>query len=384
MRHHKHNSNYNFISKPIEFDKYTERELLQYCLGATMYTPATRDIYQLIITKKRNELTSLVMCFEDAIQESQVPEAEINILSFFDKLVIAINDKVVDYADLPLLIIRVRNFEQFVDFTSKLKKEHMKFITAFNFPKILSTNAKDYFDHLVHLNDKFGDIVYGMPILESPDIVYIETREKELYEMQRVLINYSKYILNIRIGATDFSSLFGIRRRIQHTIYDIMLVRDAISDILNCFTRSDIRFVVSAPVWEYFDNNEEFNIHYNENYITDIISHKPVFNTALDGLIREILMDKENGFIGKTIIHPTHIKYVNALYSVTQEEYEDALQILRTDGGVIKSTNNNKMNEINPHRSWAKKTLALAKVFGVVKDHSGYYELFKTIKGDDK
>lgn len=380
MRHHKHNDTCNFIMKPIEFDKYTDRELLQYCLGATMYTPATRDIFSLILNKKRNELTTLVMCFEDAIQENQVPEAEINILSFFEKLDKAIIEGTILYNDIPLLIIRVRSVEQFKSFTAKIKKNYFKFITAFNFPKILSSNAKEYFDHLVYLNEKNNEILYGMPIFESPDIVYKETREKELRTMKEILIKYRKYILNIRIGATDFSSLFGIRRRIQHTIYDIMLVRDTLSDILNYFTRTDTNYIVSAPVWEYFNNNEEVNIHYNEHFITDIISHKPVFNTALDGLIREILMDKENGFIGKTIIHPTHIKYVNALYCVTKEEYDDALQILNTEGGVIKSSNNNKMNEINPHKSWAKKTLALAKAYGVVKDQSGYYELFKNEK----
>lgn len=380
MRHHKHNENYNFISDPIEFDKYTDRELLQYCLGATMYTPATRDIYKLITSKRRVELTSLVMCFEDAIQEEQVPEAEVNILSFFDQLEKAVLENKVIVKDLPLLIIRVRSLEQFMTFTARIKPSHFKYITAFNFPKILSSNARDYFDYLVYLNKKNKEILYGMPILESPNIVYMETRHSELRKMQEILSEYREYILNIRIGATDFSSLFGIRRRIKHTIYDIMLVRDALSDILNYFTRSNINFIVSAPVWEYFDNNEEFNLHYNENYISDIISHKPVFNTALDGLIREILMDKENGFIGKTIIHPTHIKYVNALYSVTKEEYEDALQILQTGGGVIKSSNNNKMNEINPHKSWAKKTLALAKVYGVVEDQSGYYELFNVAK----
>lgn len=384
MRHHRHNTNCNFISQPIDFDKYTDRELLQYCLGATMYTPATRDIYNLIINKKRIELTSLVMCFEDAIQEDQVSEAEVNILSFFDKLENAIIDKKIHVEDIPLLIIRVRSLEQFINFTARIKTSHFKLITAFNFPKILSSNAKEYFDHLVYLNEISNEILYGMPILESPDIVFKETRDTELKKMLDILTFYHKYILNIRIGATDFSSLFGIRRRIQHTIYDIMLVRDTLSDILNYFTRSNKNFIVSAPVWEYFDNNEEFNMHYNEYYISDIISHKPVFNTALDGLIREILMDKENGFIGKTIIHPTHIKYVNALYSVTKEEYEDAMQILQTSGGVIKSSKNNKMNEINPHKSWAEKTLALAKVYGVVKDQSGYYELFNVSKGENK
>ncbi len=67
----------------------------------------------------------------------------------------------------------------------------------------------------------------------------------------------------------------------------------------------------------------------------------------MDGLIREIILDKENGFIGKTVIHPTHLIMVNALYVVTHEEYLDAYGILEenSSGGVFKSTYENKMNE---------------------------------------
>ncbi len=43
------------------------------------------------------------------------------------------------------------------------------------------------------------------------------------------------------------------------------------------------------------------------------------------------------------------------MQAVTREEYEDAIQILETVGGVVKSASSNKMNEINPHRSWAKR-----------------------------
>ena len=38
-----------FIKKPVEFNKYTDRELLRYCLGATMY--AGTKFYKEIIIK---------------------------------------------------------------------------------------------------------------------------------------------------------------------------------------------------------------------------------------------------------------------------------------------------------------------------------------------
>ena len=97
----------------------------------------------------------------------------------------------------------------------------------------------------------------------------------------------------------------------------------------------------------------------------------------MDGLLRELLLDRANGFIGKTIIHPTHIPYVNGMLSVTKEVYDDALQVLGTSGGVIKSASGNKMNEIGPHRCWAEKIAMRAKAYGVIASEANYRELFE-------
>ena len=86
-------------------------------------------------------------------------------------------------------------------------------------------------------------------------------------------------------------------------------------------------------------------------------------------------MDKANGFIGKTIIHPSHVRFVNAMFTVVEEEYNDALQILETSGGVIKSLTGNKMNEINPHRNWAKRIFNRAQAYGVVKSEDAIIDL---------
>lgn len=173
-----------------------------------------------------------------------------------------------------------------------------------------------------------------MPILESPSIAYKETRLEELLNIRDILLKYKNLILNVRVGATDMSSCFGVRRGIDYSIYDIMTVRECLSDILNVLSRYGTDFVVSAPVWEYFlidrskkfENLPIFDIH------TSLLTRHKLINAAIDGLLREIILDKANGFIGKTVIHPTHIKYVNAMHAVTKEEYEDATQILEAPG----------------------------------------------------
>ncbi len=106
------------------------------------------------------------------------------------------------------------------------------------------------------------------------------------------------------------------------------------------------------------------------------MKREPLVSPEVDGLMRELILDKANGFIGKTIIHPSHINFVNGILAVTREEYEDAVQVLGTSGGVVKSGNANKMNEIGPHRLWAEKLVARAEAYGVIESKQSYLELF--------
>lgn len=376
MRHHINKPDSTFITKPIEFDKYTERELLRYCLGATMYMPGTKDFLQAIISKKYPGLTSMVMCFEDACREEDVPAAEDNVIDLLDSLNDKINNGDVLYSDIPLIMFRVRNIEQFKGFTARLRKEHIHLITAFNFPKFTKDNGEEYFGHLSYLNDKFGERIYGMPILESKEMAYLETRLSELIGVKEILDKYRHLVLNVRVGGTDWSSVFGVRRGINYTIYDILPVRDCLKDVLNVFSRNN-DYSVSGPVWEYFRANKKMKFEEMPQSINEsLFKREPLINDAVDGLLRELLLDRANGFIGKTIIHPTHIPYVNGMLAVTKEVYDDAIQIINTDGGVIKSPGGNKMNEIGPHRCWAEKIVMRAKAYGIIKDESCYVYLF--------
>ena len=94
--------------------------------------------------------------------------------------------------------------------------------------------------------------------------------------------------------------------------------------------------------------------------------------------MREVLLDKANGLIGKTIIHPSHIIPVQSLYVVSHEEYIDACSILSNNNGevgVLKSKFSNKMNEIKPHLSWAKKIISRSKIYGVFNEHQTFTSL---------
>lgn len=378
MKHHIYNPNFKFVIEPMHFSRNTSRELLQYCLGATLYMPGTKDICNKIVTHSMGGLTSMVMCFEDAIDEKDLSKAEDNVLNLLESLSDAVKNGKLSIDDIPLIMIRVRNPEQFIRFTKRIRKNQLKLVTGFVFPKFSTNNGYQYLGHLAEIN-VFNDCqIYGLPILESREIAMKETRTYELTGIKNMLKPYRDSILNIRVGATDFSSNFGVRRGMDYSIYDILMVRDCLSDILNFLLRTEDDYVISAPVWEYFltDDKDVVRPAVEADIHTSLLKRNRIVNPAIDGLLREVILDKANGFVGKTIIHPSHLKYVNAMQAVTKEEYEDAMQILNTDGGVIKSASSNKMNEINPHRSWAQKIAYKAKAYGVIENDAAYQDLF--------
>ena len=376
MKHHQHNPDFQFIEEPIEFNKYTEKELLQYCLGAVLYMPGTKNIIDKILSKNP-PAPSMVMDFEDAIREEDLSAAETNVLEHLERLSDALNTGLISQDDIPLIFLRVRNPEQFRSFADRLTVNQAKVLSGFVFPKFDSNNGNEYLSCLESINNETGDVLYGMPILEGSTVTLKETRADELNRIKTLLAANRNMILNIRVGGADFSSIFGVRRGINYSIYDIMTVRDCLSDILNYFIREGEEYVVSAPVWEYFlaDKKESLDRLLEENIHRSLLQGSSIVNEAIDGLLREVILDKANGFVGKTIIHPSHLKYVNSMQAITKEEYEDALQILGTSGGVVKSAKSNKMNEINPHRSWAKKIVQRAKAYGVIENEAAYLKL---------
>ncbi len=375
MKFHRYNPDFNFVKAPMEFNKHTDRDTLQFCLGSTLYMPGTKDIKDKVVNKNL-DVTSFVMCCEDAIKEEDLPVAEQNILDTLDYFADKIEEGVITIDDIPLIFIRTRNPHQFKTFSQRITKKQASVLTGFNFPKFNSRNALDVLRTLVDVNNRLGVVLYGMPILEGEECAFRESRNQELLLLRNILEPYKQLILNIRVGGTDMSSLFGVRRGINSTVYDIVPVRDALSDILNFFNRYN-DYCVSAAVWEYFRAYKEDDIDeiIKRNFHNALIKGQNIVNPAIDGLLKEVLIDRANGFVGKTIIHPTHAKFVNAMFTVVEEEYKDALQILNTSGGVIKSEEGGKMNEIGPHHRWAEKIIRRAQVYGVVKNEDSVLSL---------
>lgn len=333
-----------FFKDPINFTKQTDKEVLKYAIGANMYMPATqKNIFTKLINNEIHDIGAITLCMEDAIDESMVEKAQECTLELLDHL----HEMRLQKKDmnLPLIFIRVRNTKQFETFSKMLTKRHLEELSGFNFPKFNSVNGRQYFTTLKELSETHNEILYGMPIIEDENVMFKETRFFELEQIQKVLLDFQEYVLNIRVGGTDFSSIYGLRRSVNTTIYDIKVVADCLKDILNFFLRQNCGYVVSGPVWEYFSWDKE--------------------SKEIKGLERELDLDIQNGFMGKTIIHPSQINTVNRKYIIGYNEYMDAKAIMEASGGVFKSIGGNRMNEVAPHKNWAKKVLAKADIFGV-------------------
>ncbi|MEY2363287.1 HpcH/HpaI aldolase/citrate lyase family protein [Lysinibacillus capsici] len=381
MQHFATEAEMIFYKKPQPFTKWETADILSYALGATLYMPASMPtIVSLIRSQKYKELTSLVIDLEDAVGDAELVDCEAKLIEDISELYALYQQKQLLLQELPLLFVRVRHVEQFQRLTTVLGKKQ-EILTGYVFPKFTAEQGARYFELLEQTILENDLILYGMPILESREVLYKESRMEALLDIKAVLHQYKTRVLNVRIGATDFCGIYGIRRRMDSTIYDISVIRDCIADIVNILGREEDGFIISGPVWEYFNNQRVLKpalrvTPFSEKGALD--TRKALLDDCLDGLMKEVLMDKQNGIVGKTIIHPSHIRVVHALYAISYEEYLDALSIIENnDGqkGVMKSHYANKMNEIKPHMRWAQRILKQAHVYGVYHESVDFASL---------
>lgn len=316
-----------------------ENELIPYKVGGLLYTPATNKT---ITDKIRNHtiecLTSIVFCLEDSIGDAELPEAESNLR----EILISLKDTV----DLPLIFIRVRT-PNHLEHLFEYLGNSLDIVTGFVLPKFDMSNIEEYFEVVGYINRKSDKPKYIMPIIESRMIAKSCNRLAELEKLKSRMDSMKKYILNVRVGGNDFLNIYGLRRNVTQNIYQIGIVRNIIVDIVSVFSND---YIVSGAVWEYYDNGS------NDRWKT--------------GLKAELELDRLNGFIGKTSIHPSQLPLIWDSLRPTKSDFEDAEIILRWSekGGVKGSSDGRRMNEVKTHRNWARITYILGKIYGIKEE----------------
>lgn len=314
--------------------------LLYYSIGPLLYCPAnSENIVDSLLEEKLGTYFSLALCLEDTIRDDRVEEAEEQLIRSLSNLYIA-KDSVNCF--LPKLFIRVRDARQIPKLLSALGEARM-LVCGFIIPKFCLENADVYIEAIKTANDCYNQTFYLMPILESPTMLHLGNRHDILYQLKEKIDTISPWILNIRVGGNDLCHVFGFRRAMTQTIYDIKPIANLFSDIMTVFGPD---YIVSGPVWEYY-NGKGWD----------------------KGLTNELELDRINGFIGKTVIHPNQIPLVNESFKVSSLDYQDALSILdwSEDNKSMVSGNasSERMNEYKTHYHWARSILMLAKAYGI-------------------
>lgn len=386
MRHFRHltpeRRSALFHREPAGFTAQAPARTLAVALGATLYSPATRpELAEDVLKQSGRGVVSMVLCLEDSISDAEVPEAEDNLVHQLARL-----DERLDEAErderLPLLFVRVRTARQIPALVGRLGPA-VRMLSGFVLPKFTEDSGALFLEALTEAEASCGQRLFAMPVLESPELLHIETRTEALVSIVRTVEKYRDRVLALRLGVTDFCSAYGLRRTPEMTAYDVQLVASVIADVVNVLGRADgTGFTVTGPVWEYFRPQERmfkpqlrqspFLSGRAEDVRTALIEHD------MDGLLREIELDRANGLLGKTCIHPSHVAPVHALSVVSHEEFCDATDVLRPErggGGVVRSAYTNKMNEVKPHRAWAERTLLRGEVFGVAREGVSFVEM---------
>src|SRR4051794_11036968 len=351
-------------------------------LGALLYGPATAPaMIGRLLRGHWTSVTAAVVCLEDAIADARVDDAEALLATGLEEVAEAVASGRPRHS-LPYLFVRVRGPQHLAHLLDRLGPLSHE-LDGVVLPKA-TVSATSRFLAIMRLAQHGRDRpLWAMPILEGPDVAHRERRLDTLIGLQELFRVDRDLVPCVRIGATDLSGLWGLRRTRDFTIYDVAAVADVIADIVNVFGREHGVPAISGPVWEYIADEHVFKpwlreTPFREAFGADGASkRRELLSSALDGLLREALLDRINGLHGKTVIHPTHIAAVDAGYAVSYTQHEDALADINAgDGSGVEGTAaGGRMNEPKPHRLWAERTLLRAEAFGVLRPEHTFLAL---------
>lgn len=354
-------------------------------LGAVLYTPATLEhAAERLFRGFWPGVTAMVFCLEDAIADRDLQQGERRVRELLERAR-ELTDAAGTRSALPYLFVRVRSPEHFEHLLGGLGSlcEELDGVVL---PKIGSLQASRYMRLVADAQAGRDRPLWALPIVEGSDIALRETRLEALLALRDTIAEHRALVPCVRIGATDLSGLWGLRRPRDFTIYDVAVVRDIISDVVNVLGRDADSPSISAPVWEYVRDEPVFKPRLRETPFREEFGEegpkvrRRLVSSAIDGLLRETLLDRANGLHGKSVIHPGHALAVDAAHVVSHEEWTSALAVraaFDAGDGVSAGRGAQRMNEPKPHAQWARRTLARAATFGVLRAEHTFLALLQ-------
>lgn len=306
------------------------RTLSPFMLGATLYMPATRDdLAEIILHEKIPDLRSLVVCLEDAVSESDLAQALLNLNQLLMKLENEVKHN--EAAQRPLVFIRPRHEAMA---SMLVEKYSLTGIDGFVLPKFTQESLSCWWKIIgsTHLA--------MMPTLETREVYDVNAMTALAVALEQHPCR--ERIVALRIGGNDLMSVISLRHPKNLTLYDGPMGY-VVKMLVAVFASRG--FSLTAPVCEQIDN--------------------------LDLLERELALDVAHGLVGKTAIHPSHLELIHRGLMVEKDEYEDALRILNSTQAVFKSQG--AMCEPATHRSWATSILERSKHCGIARQFDNLF-----------
>lgn len=298
-------------------------------IRSTLYMPAIqKDLAEIITKREKTNADAIVFCFEDALNENDIPKGIENLNKTFKELEYDPTLGTIVGENIPYRFIRVRNVDNLKELFTKLSALVLSNIDGFVIPKFTPYNIKEWENALADLP------FYVMPTLETEDY-YNPNITREMFN--RLAISPLKdKVLMVRFGGNDLLRGLAMKRpksvQYEITIYDTPLLNVINEVIMQARSKG---FEVSAPVFEYF----------SEVY--------------LESMEKELALDVAHGFVGKTAIHPKQCEYINDAFTLNKEDMEIAMGIVKAveenglKGGVYKQGDG--MIEPTTHYAWAKR-----------------------------
>jgi len=196
-----------FAVPPGAVTPASPRTTLALALGATLYSPGTRPALDADAARAAAiGATSMVWCLEDAIPHAAVTDAEANVVAALRRI-----DERGWPAELPLLFVRVREPGQ-IRRLAEAAGPALSRLTGFSLPKATGAGLGEMLSAVAEAGAGCAHPLYAMPILETPDVAWSETRAGALGAVAEQLDRHADAVLSVRVGGTDLSGLFGLRR----------------------------------------------------------------------------------------------------------------------------------------------------------------------------
>lgn len=287
-----------------------------YAAGTTLYVPAiARKFMRNILEEKYPFLPSITLCLEDAIRREEIPEGIECIKHFLREFA--------QLANAPLAFVRPPD----PAVLGNLLDLDLTGLTGFVLPKFSPRNFENW------QNALGGSDFLVMPTLETPETFDVFAMREMRVMLQSTPLG--KNVVLLRIGGNDLQQILGIARKPSFTVYDGALGH-TLGMLANVFIPAGL--ALAAPVFNIID----------------------AANPLLE---RELALDIQHGFCGKTAVHPAQLAAIRAAYAVDESEIKLAKAIFADGQPVFRY--DNMMCEPVVQSHWAANILERQRIFGI-------------------